>query len=422
MQTKSKEAIEIIGELNFDKACAIICNSVSDRMPATIERLKNTDRIKPSDIEDILTFEGLTKPQIIDKLKQEIISRRDEIIYTYLEVFKKIDQISPNPALNKNLHKERIYESIIAEKDHFKTLSQFPSDWNNTELFGRLWGNAILADTFSLQDKGYKKHLTVKGFDFLQIPAPILEAYDRYQYQYVDINGFEVPVPEFSLLSLKYNEINISEILILEYAKGFVQGYHSNLIPFIDTQESRKEVVFIELFGKGAKGFPEYHNGNTITYRKEDLYESGVFEGKRYKAWEIIFRTPNEFIKWFDHSHQTEKNNEQKTENKKPKTFNDVFVENDCTKYLNVFVNCTPQLLNSQYEFVGNKKTQRGVVAAWFKYLKSKGIIDQSLNRNELAMVLSTQIKNYSIAGSSIDNESTLYKNIFEPQFIKLIK
>jgi len=107
-----------------------------------------------------------------------------------------------------------------------------------------------------------------------------------------------------------------------------------------------------------------------------------------------------------------------------PKTFEDIFTEDDWAKYLDALVKCEPQLLtkkNDSYHFVGNKITQRGVIAAWFKYLKSKGIIDRSLNRNQLASVLSSNIDSFTICGASIDNQSKIYNKV-EPQLIELIK
>jgi hypothetical protein len=86
---------------------------------------------------------------------------------------------------------------------------------------------------------------------------------------------------------------------------------------------------------------------------------------------------------------------------------------------------CEPKLLNfenSEYKFVGNKKTQKGCVAQWFKFLKNKGIISQSINRDDMANVLSNEIRDYSINGSSINNESSIYTDTFEPQLTKILK
>lgn len=145
--------------------------------------------------------------------------------------------------------------------------------------------------------KGYKQH--PEGSDLLYLPQPILEKYYLYEYRYIKIKSYDkIPVPACCFSSLKYHKIDISETPIHEYAKGFIDGYNCNLIPFIDTIDSRKELLFYETFRKGAKGFSLYHTGKgTIEF--PEMYESGVFEGKRYKAWEIIFQTPNTFIKWF---------------------------------------------------------------------------------------------------------------------------
>jgi len=84
-----------------------------------------------------------------------------------------------------------------------------------------------------------------------------------------------------------------------EYCRGFIDGYNSNLVPFIDTIDSRKEIILNEAT-KRINGFVEHHGGNeTIKYHEEDFYETGIYEGKRYKAWEIIFETPGAFIEFF---------------------------------------------------------------------------------------------------------------------------
>lgn len=298
MPIEWSKAIQIIGDLDFNKACKIICNGLSDRMPATIARLESIPDIKSSDLQQILKYKGLTKSQVIEKLREEIFLTRDEVIKTYVEILSKVDELSPNPTLSKAQNKLSIYKNILSNENHFQTLSQFPNDWNNTDLFGRLWGYAILATSFSLQERGYKKHLVSNGFDFLQIPTPILNKYDQYEYQYIDVKGFETPVPKFSIVSLQEGA-KLDDLPLLEYSKGFVDGYHSNLTPFIDTAESRKEAILIETFRKGSKGFPVFFNGKEYEYKVEDMYQSGLFEGKRYKAWEVIFQTPDEFVSFF---------------------------------------------------------------------------------------------------------------------------
>jgi hypothetical protein len=99
--------------------------------------------------------------------------------------------------------------------------------------------------------------------------------------------------------------------------------------------------------------------------------------------------------------------------------FNGIFKIANWEKYVDALVLCDPPLINSSYEFIGNTKKHRGVVSAWFKFLKSKGIVDQSLNRQELARLLTASIKNYSISPSSVDNKSGLYESHFEKQLRK---
>lgn len=118
------------------------------------------------------------------------------------------------------------------------------------------------------------------------------------------------------------------------------------------------------------------------------------------------------------------KANSNKSKNNTPKTFDQLFVESGWNKYIDVLTKCNPPLLKKEedmYTFIGNKKTQKGCVAQWFKYLKITGVINQSTSRDELAMAISSYIENYTIVGSSIDNESEAYKKTFEKQLKDLL-
>lgn len=100
-----------------------------------------------------------------------------------------------------------------------------------------------------------------------------------------------------------------------------------------------------------------------------------------------------------------------------------LFTVKDWEKYVDALTICEPPMLkkkNDTYYFIGNKKNQKGVVASWFKYLKSKGVINQSINRDEIAKVLSSEINNFSIVGSTIDNISETYNSQFAKQLEKL--
>ena len=121
---------------------------------------------------------------------------------------------------------------------------------------------------------------------------------------------------------------------------------------------------------------------------------------------------------------QTQVSKSTKNTNSTYHTFEQIFTIKDYTKYLDALIFCKPQLLkkeNKKYIFIGNEKKHRGCLAQWFKDLKIKGIINQSINRNQLADVLKNEIGNFSISGSSIDNQSNTYNDTFEKQFIEYI-
>lgn len=138
-------ALGIIGKLNFEKACDIICEGLSDRMPNFIKRMKSQKELLESNQEYIKEFEGLSKEEINKIIKQKIQAKRDSIVNTYNNLFKKIEQNSVDPDFTKEEYKNSIYTLISNHKDHFKTLRQYPSDWNNENLFGELWGYSMLA-------------------------------------------------------------------------------------------------------------------------------------------------------------------------------------------------------------------------------------------------------------------------------------
>jgi len=118
---------------------------------------------------------------------------------------------------------------------------------------------------------------------------------------------------------------------------------------------------------------------------------------------------------------QNNKDPEQTT----PTTLAELFEVTDWQKYLEALTECEPKLLkndNGKYKFIGNDKIQRGIIATWFKALRAKGIINPSFNRYTIAEVLSREIIDYRIAGSSVDNKSELYKNTFEKQLLNYVK
>jgi hypothetical protein len=97
---------------------------------------------------------------------------------------------------------------------------------------------------------------------------------------------------------------------------------------------------------------------------------------------------------------------------------------NDWEKYFDVFTETMPPLLiktETSYRYIGNQRGHSGVIATQMKMLKGKGILKQSLDRDTIATILSKGIDNYTIAGSSIDNESRLFRTKFEEQIKEIL-
>lgn len=96
-----------------------------------------------------------------------------------------------------------------------------------------------------------------------------------------------------------------------------------------------------------------------------------------------------------------------------PQTFPDIFNVENYIEYLDLLINTEPPLLNKtddgKYRFIGGQNKQRGLVAAYFKLLKDRGIINNSINRKKLAEILSREITNYRISPASIDNTSNYW-------------
>jgi hypothetical protein len=131
-------------------------------------------------------------------------------------------------------------------------------------------------------------------------------------YTYIDIEDFgQIPIPSTAIRGYNYGVgkpdkpdehghacITVSYLPDMkEYAKGFIDGYNTKFDVFIDTIGARKETVVNNAL-KNFKGFKETH-GTSNKIELNDLYSEGLYEGERYKAWEIILQTPNEFAQYF---------------------------------------------------------------------------------------------------------------------------
>ncbi|KAA6335652.1 hypothetical protein EZS27_016125 [termite gut metagenome] len=149
----------------------------------------------------------------------------------------------------------------------------------------------------------YKKHPGL--LELLRCPQQVVDNY--CDYFYIEIEGFgKIPIIPFTIRSFNsYNGdpdgeygISISNLPPLQdYARGFIDGYKNEFKPFINTEEAKKEAVVRSATKRGSSfTMSKNEDGSIILV---ELYEYGFYEGERYKAWEIIFQTPNEFIKYF---------------------------------------------------------------------------------------------------------------------------
>lgn len=100
----------------------------------------------------------------------------------------------------------------------------------------------------------------------------------------------------------------------------------------------------------------------------------------------------------------------------------DLFINEDYQKYVVALQTCSPPLLDNNYKFISNNKKHRGVIAQWFHYLKTKGIVGSSWNREQIAAVLSSNLDNYFVSGSTVDAESNSFAQNFKSQLIQLSK
>jgi len=107
-----------------------------------------------------------------------------------------------------------------------------------------------------------------------------------------------------------------------------------------------------------------------------------------------------------------------------PKTFADIFVNDDWSKYIDVLCEVEPILLkksdNGKYVFVGNPKKHKGVICSWIKDLQDKNIIHFE-SRQNLSLVLNAEIKNFNLGkdGKTFDNISSDYRKNYQNTLLK---
>lgn len=151
----------------------------------------------------------------------------------------------------------------------------------------------------------YKKHPV--GLELIRIPSEIRKAYsDLTAYDYIKVESFgEIPFTRFALSGLEEFNIELTADLKESYTKGFIIGFSDNLIPYIDTPENRIERILIEIARKDNTGFSVHVVGPKEHYcQTDEIFECGVFEGSRYKAWSYIFDSPNAYLSLFTTSNE----------------------------------------------------------------------------------------------------------------------
>jgi len=114
-------------------------------------------------------------------------------------------------------------------------------------------------------------------------------------------NGLIIPVYSDALTGVlrkcKLHNIPVPDFGF--YKDGFLKGYESTFIPFIDKPEHRKEIIMKEVI-KPAQGFPlliKINKSGTpvYDYNPELFYQVGYDVGRIFKAWKIVFENPFSF-------------------------------------------------------------------------------------------------------------------------------
>lgn len=208
---------------------------------------------------------------------------------------------------------------------------------------------------------------------------------------------------------------------ILDYVEPLING-----VPAMDGNDYAGEIFDSDKMERGATIIQDLYNEY-----KDFQFDVKVLNRPygfihRLSVFEHLFDLYNNRVRFiielinYDSNKESEKTNS--ITRKQYNTLADIFTVKEWDEYLKPLTQCSPRLLeydkaNNVYKFIGNKKKEQGCIAQYFKQLKAKGIIDSNVNRDELAKVLSTNLQNFKISGSSIDNNSKQYEEIYEKQF-----
>ncbi len=138
---------------------------------------------------------------------------------------------------------------------------------------------------------------------YLKAPKIILQALEQERYclyEISEIDGY-FPMPYYKLHTLEKRGIDYRKLSFKKYGEGFLAGYHSNIIPSFGDEHTKKGVIIKEIMQDlMAFSVTTRIKEKRSEVTQETIYENGFFEGRRYKAWEIVLDTPNEFIDFFE--------------------------------------------------------------------------------------------------------------------------
>lgn len=120
---------------------------------------------------------------------------------------------------------------------------------------------------------------------------------DHTTTRYTFIEGVPVILRMYRLYVHDFKRTDIP--FFDSYKSGVYEGFKSTFIPsFVDTPETRRELVMQEI-KRWQMGFPSRSETskdiNIMPERyfdKADIYEYGVYVGKQYKAWCLVFENP----------------------------------------------------------------------------------------------------------------------------------
>lgn len=312
---------------------------------------------------------------LFNKKQAEVDFKEKEIAHVK-EAIKVLKEKEEHPCLKKFTYKE-----IQRLEWYLNWLNGLNIDRSTQKL------EVAVEEKGFIQKPLYKKHPDMIGL--FRLPSEILKLYSNTcltKYEYKTIIGFgKIPFPSFSLSSVEDNKVILDETCLQAYAKGFIDGYKDDLVPFIDTPENRKEMILVEIIRKGGKGFVAHKIEGETIYLPEEMYESGLFEGKRYKAWHYIFDAPLSFIDLFKGKDE----NSSQDKNKKPivpQTLQDVFISNKAFKDAVKALKAIKVIDENNVNLIGSKL--KGVMQVWIGILRTDRQQLRKIDDKELTILL----------------------------------